>query len=73
MKKEIICVVVIRDNVVDEIYAFQNKTKAEEFFLKKCSEFFTNWSEYTAFDIECVLENGYEQNSNGSVCLVWPQ
>ena len=65
------CVIVVRDNVVDEHVLCRDSKHAEKVFRDKLAECLSNWDEYTQEDIDCVLDNGYEKFGNGSVCLSW--
>lgn len=69
-----IAVTVIRDNVVDDITLFEDKTpedrrRAEDYFLTRCGEVLSNWDEYTQDDKDATLDNGYETFGNGSICI----
>lgn len=54
-----------------EFVGFDSGKEAEDFFLKKASNKFSNWSDYSSDDIDAILENGFEETSEGSLCLSW--
>jgi len=65
------CVTVIMDNVIIENILCDDSKQAEKVFKDKLAERLSNWDEYTAEDVEAILDNGYETFGNGSVCLSW--
>jgi hypothetical protein len=65
------CVIVIRDNVVEENILCCDEEHADNVFLDKLAERISNWDEYSQDDIEAVLDNGHEKFGNGSVCMSW--
>jgi hypothetical protein len=67
----ILCVVVIKDNLVHDNIMCNDNVHAEKVFFDKLAENLSNWDEYTEEDREAVLEDGYENFGNGSVCLTW--
>lgn len=67
------CVIVIRDDVVEENIQCNDAEHAERVFLDKCASKLSNWDEYTADDRNACLEDGYALFGLGhcSVCLSW--
>ena len=65
------CVIVVREGVVSENILCRDAEHAERVFLDKLAECLSNWDEYDQDDRDAVLDNGYEQFGNGSVCLSW--
>lgn len=65
------CVIVVKNNVVEENVLCRDGKHAEKVFLDKLAERLSNWDEYDQDDIDAVLDNGYEEFGNGSVCLSW--
>jgi hypothetical protein len=65
-------IIVIKEGVVDSAEV-STKENCEKRFLDKCAECLTNWEDYDADDVRCVLDDGYaEFGGNGSsVCLTW--
>lgn len=63
-------ILTIRSNVVDETVLLNDRDIAEKHFLDTCSTSISNWDEYTADDIEAVLDNGYVEKIDGSVCFL---
>lgn len=65
-----IAVIEIKDSVLHEMHWCATSEEAEAKFLELCRENITNFEEYTADDIEAILENGYEQyGSTNSICI----
>ena len=70
---EQVCVVLIRNSGVEELFICDSSENAEKKFLDLCSINISNWAEYTGDDIAAVLDNGYEEfGHHNSVCLVHP-
>ena len=65
------CIIVVREGVVSENILCRDAEHAERVFLDKLAECLSNWDEYDQDDRDVILENGYEQFGNGSVCLSW--
>jgi hypothetical protein len=65
-------VVVVKDGIVDEAVICKDDEHAKRVFLDLCAERISNWGDYTVKDIDAVLEQGFEEFGNGSVCLVNP-
>lgn len=64
-------VIVIKDNVLNEaVWTGPDRDQGEQQFLDACQLNISNWDEYTAENVEDVLDNGYEQFGNGSVCFI---
>jgi hypothetical protein len=70
--KEQVCVIVVDNNVVDELWVFDSNEKAEEKFKNVCSKYSRTWDTYSEEDIAATLDDGYEEIPNGSVCIVHP-
>lgn len=73
---DFICVVNISQNEQTNEYsadlsAFTSTQEAEDCFIKIASHKFSNWDDYSPEDIQAVLDDGYEQNGNSALCLVW--
>ena len=67
-----ICVVnITQGGKQAELVAFSDAIKAEDFFQKKAQSKFSNWDEYSADDVEVILENGVERSGDGSLCIFW--
>ena len=64
-------VVIIKNNLVDDIRRFEKSDEAEKYFLERCAWLISNWDEYTQEDKENILEDGYEEFEDGSICLAW--
>lgn len=60
--------VILLDNVEPDV----DRELAQEAFLAKCRERFSNFDQYTQADIQVILDQGYEKSGNGSVCLYDP-
>ena len=65
------CVIVIKDQIVDENILCKDSEEAEKLFFAKCEESISNWDEYSEEDKEAILENGVAEKANGSICLSW--
>lgn len=65
-------VTVIRDNVVDRLSVFTNTEEAELYFLEECASILSNFDEYTYYDKQELLSQGYETFGNGSICIAHP-
>jgi hypothetical protein len=65
------CVIVIRDDVVEENIQCLNAEHAEKVFVDKCASNLSNWDEYTSEDQSVCVEDGYALFGTGSVCLSW--
>ena len=65
-------IIVIRAGVLDTAEV-STRENCERRFLEKCASCITNWDEYDADDVQCILDDGYaEFGGNGSsVCLTW--
>ena len=63
-------VVVVVDGVVRD-HILCTADTVEKVFLDVCKEEFSNFDEYSADDIQTILDNGYETGNNKSVCLTW--
>jgi hypothetical protein len=61
----------VREGIVSENILCRDGEHAERVFLDKLAECLSNWDEYDQDDRDAVLDNGYEQFGNGSVCLSW--
>ncbi|MFC1617635.1 hypothetical protein ACFL2K_05395 [Candidatus Margulisiibacteriota bacterium] len=68
----LINVVVIKDSVIEENVLVNSSEQAEEIFLDKCQEYIWNYDEYTAGDIEAILEQGYANFGSNSICISEP-
>jgi len=78
MIPDYVTVTVIADGVVEYTRLFIGEretisTEAEEYFLSVCRERLSNFDEYDKDDIQAILDNGYEEFGNGSICLCWPE
>lgn len=73
-----ISVIVIKNDVVDANYLFSGEhsrnvaEQAELKFYDLCSQYVSNWDEYTDEDKEIVVDEGYCGFVTGSVCISWP-
>lgn len=67
-KKEPVLVVKIRDGVVDEVKLFTDPKRAEECFTLAALDIGARKD-----DMECILDDGYYQGMNFSVCLTHPE
>ena len=67
-----VCVVVVKHDVVDEIFLCDGEEAAGEKFLDECSTRISNWDEYSDGDIDTVIMDGYEKFENGSICISHP-
>jgi len=62
-----------QDTIIENILVLgQGADDAEQIFLDKCSDHFTNWDEYTLEDRKAILDNGYEQSTHKIVFICWP-
>lgn len=62
-------VIVVRNQVVNDNFSFTDAKKAEKFFIDKVSEL--SGKEISGIDERTVLEEGYFELYDGSVCLTW--
>jgi hypothetical protein len=66
-------VVVIRDNVVDHVLVCKDACHAELTFFDQYRKInFTFDQQYDEEDCCSLLEDGYFEFPNDSVCLTWP-
>jgi hypothetical protein len=65
-------IIVIKEGILDSAEV-STPDKCTKHFLDKCAECLSNWDDYDADDVRCVLDDGYaEFGGNGSsVCLTW--
>ena len=66
---ELVAVTIVKNNVVDALWIYPNSESAEERFLLECSKRINNWAGYTPDDVDTILDNGYEEFENGSICI----
>jgi hypothetical protein len=67
-KKDYIAVIIIKDGVVDEAKLFTDNNKAEECFTLECLNRLADKE-----DIEDLLDDGYYEGNNFSVCITHPE
>jgi hypothetical protein len=69
-----VAVVVVKNDVVEDMWLFDSNEEAEKKFLDACSLRIDNWDELTKEDIDECLDNGYAETDygNGSVCICHP-
>lgn len=60
------------DNTILENHCvIEDVGKAEELFIEKCEENFSNFNEYSDEDIQNILDNGYEASTHRTVFISW--
>jgi hypothetical protein len=67
-KKDKVLVVTIKDGVVDEAKLFTDVKRAEECFTMACLDVGARKG-----DMECILDDGYYQGMNFTVCITHPE
>jgi len=67
-KKEPIAVVTIKDGVINESKLFYDVHDAEECFTLKALDFGASKD-----DMSDLLDNGYYEGTNSTVCITWPE
>ena len=72
-----IIVTVIEHDVVSEQYLFTGKNAsvaAEQKFLGLCSDYCSNYSDFTSEDINNILDDGFIKMLSGkSICIFHPE
>lgn len=74
---EEVLVILTIDSVPSQVVSFKGEhdeisKKAEDLFLKICSESFDAFEKYTQSDIDAILEDGYEMWDHvNSVAIHW--
>lgn len=55
------------NNIIVDKKQFSKKIFAEKYFLDLCEITLSNWEEYTDYDIEAILEQGFEKFGSGFI------
>jgi hypothetical protein len=64
-------VIRITDNVLNDIqFVGTDRQQAQDHFIDACRNHLTNFCDYSQEDIDNVLDEGYAEFVNGSICLV---
>jgi hypothetical protein len=71
-------VVVIKNGVVDECVLVTGRNRpevserAESLFLERCASVSVTWGQYEQSDLDAMLDDGYHEGDQGTVCITWP-
>lgn len=78
METENVLVVVIENNAVQESRLFNGEHAeviklAEKTFLDYANGMVPDFESFSEEDIQGILDEGYVELPNGSICLAWPE
>jgi len=64
-------VVVIKNNELQENIPFIDEADAHDKFLEQCKKYISNFDEYSAEDIDTILEDELEIFGHGEISISW--
>lgn len=68
--RELFCVIDISSHGKEiQAFGFSTLEESHKFFKARAFHKFSNWSDYSPYDISEILEQGFEKTGDGSLCL----